>query len=64
MDKVFVVLCKYEGCEECSADSHLVGVYRSEERAREEQRKHDAEWKERHLHYASSYVYPMAVEAA
>lgn len=25
--EVYIVLCQYEGCEECSSGAHIVGAY-------------------------------------
>lgn len=47
--EVFVVLCKYDGCEECSSGSHIVGIFATEEAAFAAEKKHDSE-KEAHLH--------------
>lgn len=47
--KVFVVVCNYNGCEDCgNGGGHVVGVFSTHDRAKEEERAHEAD---RHAHY-------------
>jgi hypothetical protein len=48
-DVVYVVLCRYDGCDECSSGAHVVGVFSRKPLAEAAERKHDSE-EDSHLH--------------
>lgn len=52
---IFTVLCRYEGCEECSSSAHIVGVFDSRKEALKTAKEH-MENKEQHLHHFYTYV--------
>lgn len=64
--KVFVVLCKYEGCDECSGGAHIVGVFESKNDAEEASNNHQCHGyrdpRNEHLHFYSSDVYENEVQ--
>lgn len=48
-NQLFVVICKYDGCDECSSGSHVVGVFTDEKVADQVSREH--EQMKIHFHY-------------
>jgi hypothetical protein len=55
LNQLFVVTCKYEGCDECSSGSHVVGVFTDETVAEQVSREHE-QMKNVHFHYHWSNV--------
>jgi hypothetical protein len=50
---MYIVLCHYEGCEDCHGGSHILGVFDDEILARFEMSVHNANMKihNGHFHY-------------
>ena len=50
MEKIHIVLCRYEGCDEfCSGGAHIVGAFQDEYSAEDAAKDHEKNVKE-HLH--------------
>ena len=59
--KVYVVLCQYDGCEDCSPGAHIVSVRLTKEDAQKDANEHEAmkheEYGKRpHFHYYNTDV--------
>lgn len=60
--KVFVVICRYEGCEEwCSSGAHVVGAFINEEKAKAVCDEHGKD-EEAHLHLHFVDVVPCELD--
>lgn len=61
MDKVYVVTCRTEGCDECGPESHVVYVSFDEEKAKKARENHWENYE--HIHYFYVDIQELSLDA-
>ena len=62
---VYVVLCKYDGCDDCSPGAHIVSVHTTERKANDSEEKHNkrgSRFERAHYHYFYTEVVKITLE--
>lgn len=59
--RVYVVFCRYEGCEDCNYGAHVLGAFVNRERAEAAGREHEEDTAQ-HLHYFGTDVVEVEAE--